>query len=294
MTRGVALVIPCYNEAARLDAPEFLRLARSRPDLTLVFVNDGSTDDTARCLEDLRAGEPAHVKVLRLAQNSGKAEAVRQGMQDALAGGAAIVGYADADLSTPVEGLLALLRSFEERPGQVLMGSRVRMLGTNIDRHAHRHYLGRIFATFASLALDVAVYDTQCGAKLFRAGPPLTAALRAPFASRWIFDVELLARLLDGDVDAEPVPASALREMPLDAWRDVAGSKLRPSTALKAGLEMIALWLKRRFLRRRAARAAAAQPAPWPPLNVDRLPPPPAQEARREAPADPAPRRARP
>jgi glycosyltransferase involved in cell wall biosynthesis len=261
MTRSVALIIPCYNEAARLDAPEFLRLARSRPDLELVFVDDGSTDETAARLEELRAGEPSRVKVLRLAQNSGKAEAVRQGMQEALAEGVTIAGYADADLSTPVEGLLTLLASFEQRPGQVLMGSRVRMLGTRIERHAHRHYLGRLFATFASLALQIPVYDTQCGAKLFRAGPPLTAALRTPFQSRWIFDVELLARLLDGDVDAEPVPPSELRELPLDAWRDVAGSKLRPSTALHAGMEMIGLWLKRRYFQRRSPRSVAgAQP----------------------------------
>lgn len=263
MTQTATLVIPCYNEAARLDAAECLRLARARPDLGLVFVDDGSTDETARRLEELRASEPEHVKVLRLAQNSGKAEAVRQGMQAALAAGATIVGYADADLSTPVDGLLSLVRSFEQRPGQALMGSRVRMLGTNIDRHAHRHYLGRVFATFASLALDVAVYDTQCGAKLFRAGAPLTAALRAPFRSRWIFDVELLARLLDGADDAPPVAPSELREMPLDAWRDVAGSKLRPSMALRAGMELITLWIKRRFLGHREVRSAGGvQPMP--------------------------------
>ena len=61
-----------------------------------------------------------------------------------------------------------------------------------------RHYVGRLFATASSLILDMTVYDTQCGAKVLRAGPALRAALATPFHSRWAFDVELLGRLHNG------------------------------------------------------------------------------------------------
>ena len=51
----------------------------------------------------------------------------------------------------------------------------------------------------ASLILHARVYDTQCGAKLFRRSAALEAALADPFLSRWSFDVELLGRMLIGD-----------------------------------------------------------------------------------------------
>ena len=43
------LVVPCYNEAARLQEAAFLDFVRRREDARLLFVDDGSTDDTAEC-----------------------------------------------------------------------------------------------------------------------------------------------------------------------------------------------------------------------------------------------------
>src|SRR5437762_2862299 len=73
---------------------------------------------------------------------------------------------------------------------------RVKLLGRNIQRSLIRHYCGRVFATVASLALGVDVYDTQCGAKIFRATPEMRQIFATPFRSQWIFDVEILSRYL--------------------------------------------------------------------------------------------------
>ncbi|HMF44894.1 MAG TPA: glycosyltransferase [Polyangia bacterium] len=222
----LTVVVPCYNEAERLDRGPLLAFVDGHPDASLLLVDDGSSDATGAVLNAVAAERPGRVRALSLTPNRGKAEAVRQGMTDALAAGAEIVGYLDADLSTPpaeIDDLLAALA----RPGvQVAIGARVGMLGYDIDRSAVRHYLGRVFATAASLILRARVYDTQCGAKLFRAGPALSAALAGPFLSRWAFDVELLGRLLIGTPDVTPLPLSAIVEVPLTVWHDIKGSKL--------------------------------------------------------------------
>src|SRR5512142_766052 len=76
--RKTSIVVPCYNEAQRLNCGAFESALGSDANLEFVFVNDGSKDATGDVLGQLRqrAGERAHV--LELQQNSGKAEAVRQ------------------------------------------------------------------------------------------------------------------------------------------------------------------------------------------------------------------------
>jgi len=241
-----ALIVPCYNEARRLDPAAVLRVAAAAPYPTLWLVDDGSTDGTAEVLERIRTADPARVRVLRLARNGGKAEAVRAGLLAALAERPALVGYFDADLSTPPGELTRLLQIAAASPAKVVLASRVRLLGRVIERRAHRHYLGRIFATAASLALRLPVYDTQCGAKVFRAGPELARAVERPFRGRWIFDVELLARLLQGDDRVAPVREEELVEVPVLEWRDVGGSKLRPTAMLRSGLQILALLVRLR------------------------------------------------
>ncbi len=208
---------------------------------SLLFVDDGSTDDTRGVLAQLvakLADTGVVARVVSLGANGGKAEAVRAGMLEALAQGAEVVGYYDADLATPPSEMLRLLDVLRERRLDVVVGARVALLGRSIERKAHRHYLGRVFATFASVILGVPIYDTQCGAKVFRRTPALEAALRAPFVGRWAFDVELIGRLLAGAPGAPGVAVDAIAEIPLRAWRDVAGSTLRPSAFPRLGLEL--------------------------------------------------------
>lgn len=223
------LVVPCYNEAARLDDDALLSLAGGEfPATRLLLVDDGSRDDTGARLTALAHRAPGRIDTLALDRNRGKAEAVRQGILAALASGADVVGYFDADLSTPASEIRRLLSILDERPQiAVVIGARISLLGNDIQRSHTRHYLGRVFATLASLILRARVYDTQCGAKLFRRSDALAAALREPFLSRWSFDVELLGRLLVGDASTPAIFERQVLEVPLRSWRDVPGSKLR-------------------------------------------------------------------
>lgn len=234
MSPHVVVIVPCFNEARRLDVAAIGTLIDDATDV--LVVDDGSTDDTAA------VAEAAGLRVVRLPHNVGKGEAVRHGLRHALDGGAAIVGYLDADLSTPITEYRRLIAALvDDATVDVILGSRIAHLGAHIERRAARHYLGRLFATSASLALGLAVYDTQCGAKVFRNTAALRASLHAPFTSRWAFDVELLARLLDAGL----APAR-LREVPLRAWRDIAGSHLSLPGMATAAKDVLTLALRRR------------------------------------------------
>jgi dolichyl-phosphate beta-glucosyltransferase len=243
----LALVVPCYNEASRLDAEAFIQFVRTHPGAQLVMVDDGSVDGTGEVLERIRAAAPAAVTAIRLDVNAGKAEAVRAGILAAIAGNPAIVGFFDADLSTPlaaIDDFLALLRT---RPGvEFVLGSRLLSMGRDVKRQAWRHYLGRIFATAVSLALDLPVYDTQCGAKMLRVNAATGTLFASPFRSRWIFDVELIARYLRLPVAAgEPARRDRLYELVLPAWHDRPGSKLHWYDFVRAMVDLGYIWRER-------------------------------------------------
>jgi len=240
----VVLVVPCYNEASRLDLAAFRGFEMAPRRVAFCFVNDGSRDRTLEVLQGLCRELPGRAAVLDLAGNSGKAEAVRQGMLAALGWGAKAVGFWDADLATPLAELKHFCDVLDERPEvEVVIGSRVRLLGRRIERSALRHYLGRVFATGASLTLGLPVYDTQCGAKLLRATPLARELFTTPFLTRWVFDVELLARYRRLVSEKTPPLERRLYELPLVQWTDVAGSKVRPWDFVRSGLELARIWL---------------------------------------------------
>jgi len=242
----IVWIIPCFDEAARLDESGLLTLA-DQPFTSLLFVDDGSRDETLSRLRDLASRRPERIAVLAQPRNQGKAEAIRQGMLHAFAGVSDLLGFVDADLATPPSELRRLADILRSGDCDVVFGSRVQLLGRNIERNPMRHYLGRLFATCASLSLALPVYDTQCGAKIFRRGESVRQAFSEPFHSRWAFDVELLGRLVRPGRDQTGVPIARFREEPLDTWTDVPGSKLKPAAALQTGLELAKIaWKLRR------------------------------------------------
>jgi dolichyl-phosphate beta-glucosyltransferase len=244
------VVVPCYDEAERLRVNVFEDFARANPSILLTFVNDGSRDSTLNVLRALHARAPETINVLNGVHNRGKAEAVRLGLNHALQYNRAdVVGFWDADLATPLDAIPDLLGVLESQPDiEMVFGARVKLLGRKVERFAARHYLGRLFATVASVILRMPIYDTQCGAKLFRATPELGRVLQRPFLSRWIFDVEILARFIHQRNGHAHAVAATIYEYPLKVWVDIAGSKVRPKDFLRAILELAAIY--RRYLTR--------------------------------------------
>ena len=243
-------MVPFYNEAHRLKTgPFFEFLALDDPlhrAVRFLFINDGSTDNTLSLLEEMRErasalGEGERISILDKQPNGGKAEAIRAGMLaaiDSSTQGCEYTGFWDADLATPLSAIPQLLAQLETTPHlHMIFGSRVRLLGRHIHRNPARHYLGRIFATAASKTLSLPIYDTQCGAKIFKVTPDLAHVLAQPFLSRWIFDVEIVARYLQ--LRGREFCFSSIYEFPLDAWEDISGSKLRSFDFFYAAFDIL-------------------------------------------------------
>jgi dolichyl-phosphate beta-glucosyltransferase len=244
----ISLVVPCYNEANRLDIPRFDAFLAAEPRIRIVFVDDGSRDNTVEILNCLCSRHEDRASVLRMAVNGGKAEAVRFGINHAVKEfGPDIVGFWDADLATPLDEIEEFTLVFQQHPEiAMVFGSRVKLLGRHVVRLPQIHYLGRIFATVVSHMLRMPIYDTQCGAKMFRVSPELITVFQQSFRSRWIFDVEILARfiqLFNGDSRRLE---RIIYELPLRTWVDIAGSKVRPQHFVTAFADVIRI--KRKYL----------------------------------------------
>lgn len=260
------LVVPCYNEANRLPAATFVEFLRRRPGMRVCFVNDGSQDATAAVLARTVRSSDGRADVIELPRNTGKGEAVRHGVRHALATGAhQFVGYWDADLATPLSEAERMLAAAHAAPHvTAVFACRLQRLGARIHRHWHRHLLGRLFAALARAAVPIPAYDTQCGAKLFRAD--LAAIVFAePFLSRWCFDLELLARIA-----AWYGPDAACRqilELPVEQWCDMQGSKLHLHDGFRIMADLVRIGRRYRGCRPIAMPAQSTAPreiSRWP------------------------------
>ncbi len=231
------LVIPCYNEETRLNQSEFLALAAQHPDSIFLFVNDGSTDETQRVLENLHT-KANNCDVLKMQQNVGKAEAVRQGFLHALSeyDDVQSIAYYDADMATPYSDMRIMIDYLIENQKLLVSGCRFRRMGGFVERKFSRFILGRMFATAAATILRLPIYDTQCGAKVFSANA-VQEIFNKTFISKWLFDVELFARLIEKYGYKRVL--NEVYEFPLSAWYDIGGSKLNFKAMLRQPLNLL-------------------------------------------------------
>lgn len=244
----VCLVVPCYNEARRLSVPKYRDFLALNPDKRILFIDDGSRDETANVLHKICSGFEDHAAILSPGRNQGKAEAVRTAINYALRTfEQAVIGYWDADLATPLDSVGRFLAVLDDQPQiEMVFGSRVKLLGRRIERNEWRHYLGRIFATTVSSMLGLAIYDTQTGAKMFRVDERARQVFAEPFLSKWVFDVEIIARYMRLFKHEDRHIEDAIYEYPLEVWVDVEDSKVRPADFFRSFFDV--LKIRRKYL----------------------------------------------
>jgi glycosyltransferase involved in cell wall biosynthesis len=193
MPASLSIIIPAYNEAARLGKTlravvDYLR--ENSPQAEVIVVDDGSSDQTAELArEALRNSGGLRTSVISYKSNLGKGRAVRLGL---LAARGEVALFSDADLSTPITETPKLVEPIVSGQYDVTFGSRAldrALIG--VHQSWRREQGGRVFNLVVRLATGMPFWDTQCGFKAFRMSVcrPL---IEAATIDRFGFDVELL------------------------------------------------------------------------------------------------------
>ena len=231
----ITIIIPFYNEEKRIEIERFHQIFNNYLQYDFILVDDGSTDDTSIILNEFKNKFP-NLSILKLDKNVGKAEAIRAAVLSI--SNADFIVYYDADLATPFSELERLIQfTVLHQNYKMVMGARIKLIGNGVKRSLKRHYFGRIFATIVSqFVLKVAVYDTQCGAKVidFKIAKLIFSK---PFLSKWLFDVELLKRLQKIHNLNEVV-----KEIPLENWTEIGNSKIKVIDFFKIPFELLKIY----------------------------------------------------
>jgi dolichyl-phosphate beta-glucosyltransferase len=231
MPPSLSIVVPAYNEGARLDEslPVILDyLNKTHPAAELIVVDDGSKDDTVAVSKRAFVNTGSiNARVITYEINRGKGYAVRCGL---LACQAPVALFSDADLSTPITEIPKVIDPIRQGDCDVTFGSRAldrRLIG--VHQPWRREQGGRVFNLIVRLATGLPFWDTQCGFKAFRMSA-CRPILEAATIDRFGFDVELLYVALLAGLRLREIPVrwdhrvgmlDASANYARDSWRMV-------------------------------------------------------------------------
>jgi glycosyltransferase involved in cell wall biosynthesis len=201
----LSIVIPAYNESARIEATleRVLRCVDEQAwDAEVLVIDDGSKDDTAAIVERWMDRSP-RLHLVQNPGNRGKGYSVRNGLLQAAG---EIVMFTDADLSSPMEEGNRLIAAIDQG-ADVAIGSRwMDRQRQTIRQPLYRQFFGRCFNAITRGVMGLPFKDTQCGFKAFRRSAA-QVIFRLQTIERWGFDPEILfiARKLDYTIVEVPV-----------------------------------------------------------------------------------------
>lgn len=234
MNSKVVFIVPCFNEAERLDLPYFDKLTKIQNTIW-VFVDDGSIDGTTKILKNY--SKKKNTIYVRINHNVGKSNAIAHGMNYASSKISNIgwIGFLDSDgafTTDDVESIIKMTSSLKKY--DAIYTSRVKMAGRNIKRNNVRHFIARVITSLFGLVWRNIPYDTQSGCKVYRYSVNFISIFTESFRTKWFFDIELSIRYCKYEKKNINV-----WEEPVSSWADIPGSKINYRQSMRIILEFI-------------------------------------------------------
>lgn len=236
----VGIIIPCYNEANRLNITQFRTYLKTYKSFHLCFVNDGSNDETLSILNNFQLEFQDRIIVIDKKKNQGKAAAIRAGARYYYAHTKVkYVGYLDADLSTDFEDFNDLLKHLKQNRKLIMVFGSRNTGNQNINRNFLRKFFSIIIMSLIRFVIKLPIKDTQCGAKVFRKRF-IPVMYNSKFKSKWLFDIEMFMRLKLYFRNKNLM--NYILEVPLKRWNHVEESKLSVKDSLRIPIRLAQIW----------------------------------------------------
>lgn len=216
----LSIIIPCYNESSILlqsynEIIKILEVQFKNDNIQIIFVNDGSTDDTNNILDMIQNNHNiCNISLLCIhnKSNRGKGYSVKKGIE--VASGGTII-YCDADLSTDLKDLQTAV-NYIENGYSIAMGSRCIPNSIMSNRSLSRSVISRLCNWLIRLLFGWDVYDTQCGFKAMNKSFA-KSVIKVQVIERFAFDIEYIDYAFKNNLKIVSFPV---------VWKDRKNSKV--------------------------------------------------------------------
>lgn len=239
--KKVLLAVPCYNEEARFSFEYWKEICETLVDVDFIFVDDGSTDDTFDLINKMN--NFSNCKVVKNHKNLGKALTIVNIFTQQNLTNYDVFGFIDSDGAFSLEDIhFNIMRSHEilkDSKYEALFSSRIQLAGRSIKRKRIRHYISRVIYTILNFKLNLGLYDTQSGFKLYKNTQTWKDVFNQQLRTKWFLDIEsiLIYRKI---FRRDPI----IWEEPLSTWSEMVGSKIKFRDFFKIIREMLILIFK--------------------------------------------------
>lgn len=194
---GIAVLIPAHNEAGTIRAIVEGALAHVGQ---VIVISDGSTDGTVDALRGLP------VEVIAHRENAGKGQRLAEGIDRAVADGAAGVLTLDADGQHDPDDIPAFLEAARNAPNALIVGERIR---NRSEMPRHRAWSIAFGDVFISLGAGTKLRDAQCGMRLYPASAWKRITIPADERRHFVFETAVIMRAGQAGVEMRRVPIAA-------------------------------------------------------------------------------------